>query len=153
MRRKDRELPEVDALALVDGCAWSVVAMVNPDGTPYCVPLSLVRDGEWLYFHSAREGQKVDNLRRNGAVCISCVGDVRASPGEFSLFYESAIISGMASEVTDREEKIRALRLIGLRYTPDNMPAFDGVVKRDYDVTVVWKVRIDRITGKGKRPK
>ena len=153
MRRKDREMPGELALAVVDNCAWAVMATVNADGTPYCVPLSPVRDGEWLYFHCAKEGQKIDNLRGKNSVCVSSVGNVKPSPGEFSLFYESAIINGTAFEVRDPEEKIRALHLISLRYTKDNMPAFDGAVKKDLDVTAVWKIRIDGISGKSKRPK
>ena len=43
MRRKDRELPRELALAVTDKCAYSVLATVNPDGSPYCVPLSFVR--------------------------------------------------------------------------------------------------------------
>jgi nitroimidazol reductase NimA-like FMN-containing flavoprotein (pyridoxamine 5'-phosphate oxidase superfamily) len=149
MRRKDREKGRDFALAVADKCAYSVMATVNADGSPYCVPLSMAREGEWLYFHSAMEGHKIGNLKRDGRVCISCAGDVNAAPGKFSLDYESAVINGRASEVAGREEKIRALRLICLRYTPDNMAAFDEAVERSLAVTAVWKIRIDEISGKG----
>jgi len=150
MRRKDREISGDSALAVVDKCTYSVLATVNPDGTPYCVPLSLVREGEWLYFHSALEGHKIDNLRHKNKVCVSCVGDVTEAPGEFSIGYESAIISGTAREVTNREEKIHALALISKRYTPANMAAFDSAIEKSLDVTGVWKIHIDDISGKGK---
>ena len=149
MRRKDREKSRDFALAVVDKCAWSVMATVNPDGSPYCIPLSMAREGEWLYFHSAMEGHKIGNLKRDDRVCISCVGDVNAAPGEFSLDYESAVINGRASEVTGREEKIRALRLICLRHTPGNMAAFDETIERSLAVTAVWKISVDEISGKG----
>ena len=126
------------------------MATVNPDGSPYCIPLSMAREGEWLYFHSAPEGQKIDNLRRQNRVCISCTGDLRPAPGEFSIGFESAVINGTALEVTDREEKIHALRLISRRYTPDNMAAFDDAIEKSLDITGVWKIHIDEISGKGK---
>jgi len=69
---------------------------VNVNGTLYCVPISPVREGEWLYFHCAYEGHKIDNLRQRSKVCISCVGIQEAIPGKFILKYESAVIFGLA---------------------------------------------------------
>jgi nitroimidazol reductase NimA-like FMN-containing flavoprotein (pyridoxamine 5'-phosphate oxidase superfamily) len=150
MRRKDREQSKDFALAVVDKCAYSVMATVNPDGSPYCIPISPAREGDWLYFHSAHEGHKIDNLRQRNKVCVSCVGAQEAIPGKFALKYESAVIFGAASEVTDREEKIRALSLISKRYTPDNMAAFDKTIEKQLDQIVVWKIHIDEISGKGR---
>ena len=151
LRRKDREIPRDEALAVVDKCGHSVMATVNTDGTPYCIPLSMVRDGEFLYFHSALEGHKIDNLKHSSRVCISCVGNVRPFPGAFSLEYESAVINGNASELTDRQEKLHALRLISQRHTPDHMPAFDEYVETMIEKTMVWKINIDEISGKARR--
>ena len=151
VRRKDREIPREEALAVVDKCAFSTIATVSPDGTPYCIPLSMVRDGESLYFHSALEGHKIENLRHQSRVCISCVGNVKPFPGAFSLEYESAVIKGDALEITDRKEKLHALRLISQRYTPDHMPAFDEYVETMIEKTMVWKIHIDEIIGKGRR--
>ena len=150
MRRKDREKPKDFALAVVDKCDYSVMATVNPDGSPYCIPLSFARDGEWLYFHSAREGHKNDNLKQDNRVCISCVGEQKAITGEFALQYESAVICGAASEVSDREEKIHALACISRRYTPDNMEAFEKAIEKSLEVTAVWKIHIDGISGKAR---
>ena len=150
MRRKDREKPRDFALAVVDKCAYSVMATVNPDGTPYCIPLSMARDGEWLYFHCALEGHKIDNLKHQNRVCVCCVGDVKEAPGEFAIGYESAVINGVALEVTDREEKIHALTLISQRYTPAVMDTFDKQIEKTFGRTGVWKIHIDEISGKGK---
>ena len=151
MRRKDRELSRDLALSVADKCAYSTVATINEDGSPYCIPLSLARKGEWLYFHTAKEGHKIDNLRRSNKVCVSCAGEIKVVPGDFSIEFESAVINGIASEVTDEEEKISALRLISIRYTPDNMAAFDKEVKQSLDKTGVWKIHIDDISGKAKK--
>ena len=148
MRRKDRELTKDSALAVVDKCSFAVLATISADGNPYCIPLSLAREGEWIYFHSAKEGRKIDNLRHDNRVCISCVGYARAVPGAFALFYESAVINGIALEITDREEMIRALEIICRRHTPDIMDAFDNEIQKNIDRTSVWKISIDEISGK-----
>ena len=38
------------------------------DGQPYVVPLSFGYDGEYLYFHAAREGRKIDIIKKNHRV-------------------------------------------------------------------------------------
>ena len=151
MRRKDRELPKDLALAVVDKCTCSVMATVNPDRSPYCVPLSFVREGEWLYFHSALEGHKIDNLKSGNRVCVCCVGELKEIPEAFSIGFESAIINGTAAEIIDREEKIRVLRLISIRYTPGNMAAFDEAIQKLLGSTGVWKIHIDEISGKARK--
>ena len=151
MRRKDREQTGDFALAVTDTCAYAVMATVNPDGSPYCIPLSFVREGEWLYFHSATEGQKIDNLRALNKVCISCVGHSKPIPEIYSLEYESAVINGTAQEVTGREEKIHALDLVCRRYTPENMAGFKEAVESSLDRVAIWKIHIDEISGKERK--
>jgi nitroimidazol reductase NimA-like FMN-containing flavoprotein (pyridoxamine 5'-phosphate oxidase superfamily) len=141
-------MPSGFALEVADKCAYAVMATVNPDGTPYCIPLSMAREGEWIYFHCAKEGHKIDNLSFCNRVCVSCVGDVKAKSGEFTLEYESAVIFGTACEVTGSEEKLFALRLISERYTPEVMASFDEVAEKALNHTGIWKIHIDGISGK-----
>ena len=51
MRRKDREMPKEFALQVVDKCQYATLSMIS-DGKPYCVPLSIVRIDDFVYFHS-----------------------------------------------------------------------------------------------------
>ena len=60
MRRKDREMTEEFAYIISDKCEWAVVSMIDPQGLPYCVPLSIVRDESSIYFHCAKDGFKVE---------------------------------------------------------------------------------------------
>lgn len=94
MRRKDREMPEEFAYMVANKCEWAVFAMIDTEGMPYCVPITIALDGKTVYFHSGPEGYKVDALRKNNAVCISCVGDTYRTPDKFTTEFESAIIRG-----------------------------------------------------------
>jgi nitroimidazol reductase NimA-like FMN-containing flavoprotein (pyridoxamine 5'-phosphate oxidase superfamily) len=148
MRRKDREKDRDFALSIVDKCLYAVLSTVSDDGSPYGIPLSIARDGEWIYFHCAHEGHKVDNLRRFPKVSLACVGNVNEPPDNFTTVYESAIVFGTASEVCSDEEKRRGLRLICERHTPANMNAFDKAMNDSLAITAVWKIHIDEISGK-----
>lgn len=151
VRRKDREMPRSFAEEITDKCEWAVLSMVDPDGAPYCVPLSIVRQDDVVYFHTAKQGRKLDCLRREPRVCIACVGDTQRLPDKFTTKYESAILEGVAEEVEDEAEKIRALRLLCQRHTPANMENFDQAIARSLAVTGIWKIRVDGMTGKCKK--
>jgi nitroimidazol reductase NimA-like FMN-containing flavoprotein (pyridoxamine 5'-phosphate oxidase superfamily) len=150
MRREKKKLPREIGEAVIDKCGFFVMATTGPDNEPYCVPLSMAREGEWLYFHSAKEGHKIDNLKANNKVCVSCVGDTRIAPGEFSLHYESVIIFGTAEEINAADEKIHALRMISQRWTPDVMADFDKTIEKSLNITAVWKIHIDEMSAKGR---
>ena len=63
MRRKDREMSKDFALEIVDKCEWATIAMLNEQGMPYCIPISIVRVADRIYFHSAQEGEKINCLK------------------------------------------------------------------------------------------
>ena len=101
MRRKDRQMPEEFAWEVVDKCEYAFLAMTAEDGTPYGLPVTIVRK-EWdIYFHSAPEGRKAECLRRRPQVCITCVGDTEVQQDRFTTLYESAVAFGTAVELTE----------------------------------------------------
>ncbi|MDR1389826.1 MAG: pyridoxamine 5'-phosphate oxidase family protein [Treponema sp.] len=152
MRRKDREETKEFALEVIDKAPFGVMATVDSDGTPYCVPLSFARDGETLIFHGALSGHKIANLDREGQVCVSFTREPAFPENDFTVVYESAVVTGTAEKVTGEEEKIRCLRLICERFTPKNMAAFDGETAKFLKVTGVWKIRMETISGKRRKP-
>ena len=151
MRRKERQITEEEAWAVVDKCEYAFLAMTAEDGTPYGLPVTIVRK-EWdIYFHSAPEGRKAECLRRRPQVGITCVGDTEVQQDRFTTLYESAVAFGTAVELTEDQEKIEALRLLCLRHTPDNMRDFDRAIGTSLARTAVWKIVVAEITGKAKR--
>jgi hypothetical protein len=84
-------------------------------------------------------------------VCLTCVGDTQVQQDRFTTLYESAVAFGTASEVTEDNEKIEALRLLCQRHTPDNMGNFDQAINASLKRTAIWKIDVESITGKAKR--
>ena len=149
MRRKDRERDREFGLAVIDECEYGTVAIQGDE--PYCLPLSLVRVGDDLYFHCALEGKKLELLRKNNAVWVSFVGQNTAAGDDFTTYFRSAMVKGTASEVMEQEEKVTALRALCEKLTPGHMPAFAGEVARSFSVTGIWKIHMEEITAKEKR--
>lgn len=150
MRRKDREQSTEFALKTAQECEFAVISMIDASGLPYGVPVSTVLDGKTLYFHTAKEGRKIDCLHHSPAVHIVCVGAVQRASDEFTTGYECAMIEGICTEVTDEAEKIRALRLLCKKYTPQNMDNFDRAIQASLHRTGVYKIAVLSVTGKAK---
>ena len=145
------------ALEVLEKAPYITVSFTRPDGTPYGVPLSLARtDEKTFYFHCAMEGEKLDCIATNPMVALSavtrCTPTVGPKDGSFTLQYKSAMAIGKAEIVTDRDEKIEALRAICLRFLPHHMDAFDNAIARSLERTAVVKITLTAPpTGKRKQ--
>jgi nitroimidazol reductase NimA-like FMN-containing flavoprotein (pyridoxamine 5'-phosphate oxidase superfamily) len=74
MRRKEREIREIkDLLDIIEKCKNCRLGLCD-DNQPYIVPLNYgyaYRDSVLtLYFHSAKEGKKMDIIKRNNKACF-----------------------------------------------------------------------------------
>ena len=153
MRRDDRAQDRDFSLALIDRCTHGGMALSTGEPLPYCLPLSFVRIGEDLFFHCAREGRKVDLLRRSPQVCVTFIGDDRpafVAPAMYTTYFQSVIITGTAAVVRDPSEKSAALRALCQKVTPDHMEGFEAALEQSLAVTAVWRIRMEEISGKAK---
>ena len=157
MRKASREMDAAFALEVFDKAPYITVSFTRADGTPYGVPLSLARtDEKTFYFHCALEGDKLDCIATNPTVALSavtkCAPTVGPKDGSFTLQYKSAMAVGKAEMVTDRDEKIEALRAICQRFLPKHMDAFDDAIARSLERTAVVKITLtEPPTGKRKQ--
>ena len=147
MRRASREMDAAFALEVLDKAPFVTVSMTRPDGTPYGLPLSLARtDDKTFYFHCAQEGEKLDCIAQHPTVFLSavslCAPTVGPKDGSFTLQYKSATAIGNAELVTDREEKIAAMRAICMRFLPRHMDAFDEAIDRSLERTAVVRITL-----------
>lgn len=147
MRKAARQKDEEWALNVFDRAPFVTMSMIRPDGTPYGLPLSLIRSNRrTFYFHCADEGDKLDCIRANPVVSLSavsrCTPKFETEKKNFTMYYDSAIALGEAEIVTDNSEKIMALRLLCQRFLPKHMENFDEAVKRSLERTVVVKITL-----------
>lgn len=148
----DRRMNLDDARRVLREGAYGVLSTAGADGRPYGVPVNYVYDEERqaLYFHCARAGRKLDNLRQNPRVSLVVVGCAQVVPERFITHYDSALVEGTAYELQDDEERRAALLMICQRFSP-------GVARRDEVIQRYWKavnlvrVDIESITGKRNR--
>ena len=150
MRRQDKVVTDIDVLHdVIRKAQVCRIAMVDGD-TPYMVPMNFGFDGSYLYFHAAKQGQKLDILRKNPKVCVEFEQGVTLVQGKkpcvYGFHYLTVICHGQVEFLNVLEEKRWALHQIITQYEPDwqryNFNA--GEVAS----IVLFKVRIDDIIGK-----
>lgn len=147
MRKISRHKDAGWALDVFDRAPYVTVSMTRPDGTPYGLPLSMVRrDDDTFYFHCAAEGEKLDCLRVNPIVSLSavsrCMPKFEKEKSNFTEYYNSAIAVGKAEIVTDDAEKIEALRLLCRRFLPKHMDRFDDAIRRSLKITTIVRITL-----------
>lgn len=147
MRKAGRQMDEQWALEVMDRAPYITVSMTRADGTPYGLPLSVVRcNDRTFYFHCALDGEKLECIKANPVVSLSAVS--RCTPvfeenkQNYTEHYNSAIAIGKAEIVEDKDEKIKALRLICQRFLPKYMDRFDAAIARSIDITAVVRIAL-----------
>lgn len=151
MRRKDREMDNDFGYYVLDKAEFLSLSMIDLEGFPYAVMLSMVRSGDKLYFHTAKSGKKIDILRQNPNVYVTGAVDIKVISEKFTTEFASVAIKGYAREILDENEKIGYLEAICKKYTPENMANFDSAIKRSLKVTGVWEVSILELSSKRKK--
>ncbi len=123
-----------------------VIGVSGDDDHSYTVPSNYVYDGERIYLHSAKEGHKIDALKRNPkmSLCVVAQGDI--VPEEFTTYYRSAIVFGTARFIEDDDEKVEALWKLSRKYCA-GIDATTEIAKLLKTVAII-EITIDRLTGK-----
>ena len=153
-RRKDRAISTEEARAVLETAEYGFLGTVSPDNEPYVVPLSFTVGGDKVYFHCARDGEKLDNIASNPSVCFCVVSATEpVYENSFSTYYESCMVFGNAVEVTDETEKREALLDLARKYLPEYMDKADDAITQSWNRTALYAIPMDRVTGKAKRKK
>lgn len=147
MRKANRQKDVQWAFEVFDKAPDITVSMIRPDGTPYGLPLNIVRKDETtFYFHCASEGEKIDCLRYNPIVSLSavsrCTPKYEEDKNNFTEYYNSPIAIGRAEIVHDWEEKTEALRLLCKRFLPKFMDHFQEAIDRSLERTTVVRITL-----------
>lgn len=140
------------ALRLLENAAYGVLCMQALPGGGYGVPLHFVWDGaETVYLHCATEGYKLDCLTADPRACLVITGDHRVLPDAFSTAYESLLLHGEVTLVSDEEQKNAALRAFLTKYIQQSGPRGDRFLNHAATQTKVLQFRIITASGKSNR--
>ena len=148
MRRKDKEITDINTIEEIISRAKVFRLALSLDDTPYVVPLCFGYRAKTIYFHSAREGKKIDILKKNNKVCFEFDIDYEliesGNSCNWGMRYRSVIGFGKVAVIENLEEKQEALGIIMQNYTDKGFLFPEKMV----EATFVAKIDIERISGK-----
>ncbi|MBU5434568.1 pyridoxamine 5'-phosphate oxidase family protein [Pseudoflavonifractor sp. MSJ-37] len=149
MRRK-RQLLSPEACAAVLEQGTSGVLAVNGDGGfPYAVPLSYVYEGGRLWLHCAKEGHKMDAIRRDPKVSFCVVDQDQIVPEEYTTYFRSVILFGTARILEDEDEVRAAIDALARKYHPAGTQEHrQAAIDRELPLLCVVELQIEHMTGK-----
>ena len=152
MRQSKKEIRDkAIILALLNTCHVGRLGTVASDGYPMVKPLNFVHHGGKIYFHTAREGEKIDDIRRDNRVCFEVdlpIALVKStgSPCASEYLYRSVIIKGRAYVIEEPGERLAALKKLMEKYQPEG--GYGDFPAEKLMITGVVRIDIEEMSGK-----
>lgn len=149
MRRMKQLLsPEESKNILLRGTS-GVLSLLGDDGYPYGVPLSYVYDEGNLYFHCAKEGHKIDAIRKESKASFCVIDQDQVVPQRYTTYFRSVIAFGRIAIVNDLDEMEHAIEKLAIRYAPmDSVSHREKIIAQEWNSLCVLKMDIELMTGK-----
>lgn len=148
MRRKKQMLSKEETLEILNRNTSGVLSVMGDDGYPYGVPVSYVYDEGRIYIHSAKSGHKADGVRNYPKACFTVIDMDRVVPEEYTTYFRSAIAFGKVGLVTEEEEKIKSLHLLGEKYNPGDEKGRMETIRKSGSRTEVIVFKVEHLSGK-----
>jgi uncharacterized protein len=143
----DRELVH----SILDEALVCHVGFVQ-DGQPYVIPTIHAREGETLFLHGARGNRMLAALDDGTSCCLTAtlVDELVLARAALhhSLNYRSVMVLGTAREITDPDEKQRALRAVVEHIAPGRADEVRGPDASDLKSTKVLSLPIEEASAK-----
>ena len=147
MRRHDREITDSrEILSIVNECKVIRLAMLDEQGLPYIIPLNFgyrFADGVFTFYcHSAREGRKLELLRRDPRVSfeMDCRGELQSAD-------HACVIGSGTAELIEGAEKLDALSAL-MRHMAGHEDTFTEEQARG---VAVLAIRVRSLSAKAKK--
>ena len=148
MRRSKQLLPREVAVEILERNTSGVLALSGDEGYPYAVPMSYVYADGKIYFHSAKNGHKIDAIQRNEKASFCVIDQDQIVPEKYTTFFRSVIVFGRLRLVEDMEEMRRIAATLAMKYSADFKEGIPKEINASIRNMAILELTIDHITAK-----
>ena len=149
MRRNKQLLPDAVSREILERNTSGVLSLMGDDGYPYGVPLSYVLAGDKLFFHCAKEGHKIDAIRREEKASFCVIDQDKVVSEEYTTHFRSVIAFGRVHILESEEEKRNALRILAEKYSGDQGAAgIEQEMNKSFANVCMLQFDMEHVTGK-----
>ena len=149
MRRFKQQISEDECVSILKSEPRGILSLIGDDGYPYGIPMNhwYCEENGKLYFHGAKEGQKIDFIKKNDKVCYTVLEKGVAREGEWALNVRSVVVFGRIAVVSDEEKAKKVCTELCRKFTDD-----EAYLKRElehaFPSVLCLELTPDHITGK-----
>lgn len=149
MRRKRQRLSTEECKAALARGTSGVLALEGDGGYPYAVPLSYVYADGRIYFHSAKNGHKLDAIKRNAKASFCVIDQDEIIAEEYTTYFRSVIAFGRIRILEEDAEKREAIMRLAQKYAPEDSPENrDRAIEREWAQLCMLELSIEHMSGK-----
>ncbi len=149
MRRKEKEIIDLNEIELILKRNYTCRIALSNNDFPYIIPMNYSYKKKALYFHSAKEGTKIDLIKNNPNACFEITEDIKIEESEqacsYGTKYRSVIGTGKIKIINNEKEKIECLNIIMEQHTKKNNWKYE---EESLNKIIILKLKINEITGK-----
>ncbi len=150
IRRKNKEISEEAAKALLKNERRGVFAVNGDEGYPYAVPVNFLyceEEGR-IYFHGSKAGHKIESIKKDNKVCFTVYGNEAVKDEkEWAPFVQSVVIFGKCHLIEDQERAIELVRKVAEKYYP-NKETIDEEIASSGKAVQMYEIEIEHMSGK-----
>lgn len=149
MRRSAQKLEQEPCLKILENGSYGILALSNPQGSyPIQIPLNYVLIDDTIYFHCAKQGEKLEAIKANpsASFCVVSAWDVISE--KLTTAYESVLCYGRMTVLRDESKRAPLLALCE-KYAPMmDKEQIERSIDASFDHVLVLALKIEEISGK-----
>lgn len=124
----------------------------NADHGPVVLPTLFGRDGDTMYLHGSMGAHMLRTMRDGVpvSVAVTSVDGIVAARSLFhhSINYRSVVVFGVATEVTDVQEKLRGMEVLTNHVLPGRWDEARRPNTKEFTQTMVLRLPLDEVSAK-----
>lgn len=149
MRKSKREIPFNEALECLKNASHGTFSTISADnGYPYGITVNHIVLNGHIYFHCAKEGHKLDNIKKNNSVSFFAVCESSVDKKAYTTKFKSAHVFGKAFIVENKKEREVVLYEIAKKFTGKYFANAKAHILNAFDITGIVRIEIEHLSGK-----
>lgn len=150
MRRFKQQVSDDECKKILKEEKRAAFSVIGDEGYPYTIPINFFYDenDHKIYFHGAREGHKIDAIKRCDKVCFSTWNQGFKKSGCWEWNATSVVVFGRAKLVTDTVTIENCLRKLAAKYYPTAEEVEEEMSSSSVNRVQLFAIEIEHMTGK-----
>ncbi len=147
MRRIGQQISQDECIEILTKQPRGVLALLGDYDYPYAIPMSHVYCDGKIIFHGAKEGHKNDAIKKYDKASYCVMNEGVKNKDGWSYTFKSVIVFGRIRTLSDVDEKIEKLTMLGDKFFPTHEETVSEIEKLIHR-TEVFELEIEHVTGK-----